>query len=305
MGKSGKTRLYPNESERSGGNGFLGDFLRSGRFKILLFVLILLLFFMLRAAWTGGLSPMIAQATGIWVTPLQKASSSISNTVSGYFQRYTRADEIARENEELREQINELRAQMVDYEQYKQENESLKKFLDIKELNPDFELEPAAVVARDPNDRFYSFTIDKGSMHGVSLRDPVICADGLVGVVKEVGANYSKVLTILDVAVDVGAYDVRTRDIGIVTGAVDLAGEGSCKLTYLPRESSATIGDLVVTTGGGIFPKGLVIGTISQVKTEAGGISLYAVVRTTADIRSLTDVMVIKDFSGQEDGDEQ
>ncbi|MEM1485071.1 rod shape-determining protein MreC [Oscillospiraceae bacterium PP1C4] len=280
------------------------DFYKSIHFKILFSVLILLLFFMLRAAWTGGLSPILSQTVGVIVTPLQKASSSISYAVSGYFQRYRRADEIALENEALHTEVNALREQMVDFEQYKQENANLKEFLDIKEQNPDFKLEPAAVVARDPNDRFYSFTIDKGSINGVSLRDPVISADGLVGVVKEVGLNYSKVLTILDVGVDVGAYDARTRDIGIITGAIDLAGDGFCKLTYLPRESGATAGDLVVTTGGGIFPKGLVIGSISQVKTEAGGISLYALVKPAANIPSLTDVMVIKAYNGQEAGNE-
>lgn len=280
----------------------MGDFLKGIHFKILLGVLILLLFFMLRAAWTGGFSPAVTQVMGAIVTPLQKVSSGISEAVSGYFERYTRADEISAENDALHQEINELRRQLVNYEQYRQENKTLKEYLEIKEENPDFELEPAAVVARDPNDRFYSFTIDKGSIHGVSPRDPVISPDGLVGVVKEVGVNYSKVMTILDVAVDVGAYDVRTRDIGIITGAVELAAEGKCKLTYLPRETGAASSDLIVTTGGGIFPKGLVIGTLSEIKNE--GISLYAVVEPAADIRGLTDVMVIKAYQGQEAADE-
>lgn len=278
----------------------MGDFLKSKRFKILLAVLILLLFFMLRAAWTGGLSPLLSQVAGVIVTPVQKFSSSISNAVSGYFERFTSADELAAENESLHAENNKLREQLVEFEKYKQENGSLKRYLDIKEKHPDFELEPAAVVARDPNDRFGSFTIDKGSIDGVSLYDAVISPDGLVGRVKEVGLNYAKVLTILDVAVNAGAYDIRTRDIGIVTGAIDLAGEGQCKLTYLPRESGAAAGDIVATTGGGIFPKDLIIGKITQVKTEAGGISLYAVVEPAADIRTLTDVMVIKDYNGQE-----
>lgn len=276
----------------------MGDFFKSIRFKILLAVLILLLFFMLRAAWTGG-APIISQTTGAIVTPLQKLSSSISYTVTGYFERFFHADDIAKENEQLQEQIRELQNQLVDYEQYKQENENLREFLGIKEENPDFELEPASVVARDPNDRFYSFTIDKGSLDGISPYDTVISADGLVGRVKEVGLNWSKVLTLLDPSMDIGAYVSRTRDIGVVTGDVALAQEGMCKLTYLPRESGAARGDLVVTTGGSLYPGGLIVGSISEVRTEKGEISLYAVVTPAADIRSVKQVMVIKSYLEQ------
>lgn len=268
-------------------------------------VLILLISFMLRAAWTGGLSPFLEQVVGTVVTPLQKGAASISGFVQGYFQRYVHADDLARENEELREQLNELRSQLIDFEDYKRENETLRQFLDIKDDNPDFELEPAAVVARDPNDRFYSFTIDKGYLDGISLLDPVISADGLVGRVQEVGANYSKVVTILDVMLDVGGRVVRTGENIVVNGDVRIAQEGYCKLTFLPRESSAAVGDLVVTTGGGLFPKDIVIGEIVRIGDNAGGLSLYGVVDPAADIEGLKNVMVIKSFEGQEERDEQ
>ena len=87
---------------------------------------------------------------------------------------------------------------------------------------------------------------------------------------------------------------------GIVTGAVDLAGLGRCKLAYLQRESGANAGDLVVTSGGSIFPQDIVIGRIAEIAYEKGEISLFAVIEPAADIRSLTSVMVIKSFAGQE-----
>ena len=269
---------------------------------IALFIMLIAL--MLRASWTGGLSPAIEQVAGAIVAPFQKLSSTISDGVSGLFQRYARADEVAQENEALRDEINGLRAQLVNYEEYKHENEELRKYLDIeyKEEHPDFEMEPAAVVARDPDSRFYSFTIDRGSLDGVAPYDPVICADGLVGRVKEVGLTYSKVITILDGEIDVGAYDARTRDIGIVNGSVVLAADGRCIMNYLPRESGAAQGDLVVTSGGNLYPKGLVIGKIARLDNAPGNISLYAEIEPTADIRNLTDVMVITSFNGQKGG---
>ena len=282
----------------------MGDFFKSRKFKVLIALFIMLIALMLRASWTGGLSPAIEQVAGAVVAPFQKLSSTISDGVSGFFRRYARADEVAQENEALRSEINELRAQLVNYEEYKHENEELRKYLDIeyKEEHPDFEMTPAAVLARDPDSRFYSFTIDKGSLDGVAPYDPVVCADGLVGRVKEVGLTYSKVITILDVEIDVGAYDARTRDIGIVNGSVALAADGRCIMNYLPRESGAAQGDLVVTSGGNLYPKGLVIGKIARLDNAPGNISLYAEIEPTADIRNLTDVMVITSFNGQKGG---
>lgn len=282
----------------------MGDFFKSRKFKVLIALFIMLIALMLRASWTGGLSPAIEQVAGAVVAPFQKLSSTISDGVSGFFRRYARADEVAQENEALRSEINELRAQLVNYEEYKHENEELRKYLDIeyKEEHPDFEMTPAAVVARDPDSRFYSFTIDKGSLDGVAPYDPVVCADGLVGRVKEVGLTYSKVITILDVEIDVGAYDARTRNIGIVNGSVALAADGRCIMNYLPRESGAAQGDLVVTSGGNLYPKGLVIGKIARLDNVPGNISLYAEIEPTADIRNLTDVMVITSFNGQKGG---
>ena len=282
----------------------MGDFFKSRKFKVLIALFIMLIALMLRASWTGGLSPAIEQVAGAVVAPFQKLSSTISDGVSGFFRRYARADEVAQDNESLRSEINELRAQLVNYEEYKHENEELRKYLDIeyKEEHPDFEMTPAAVVARDPDSRFYSFTIDKGSLDGVAPYDPVVCADGLVGRVKEVGLTYSKVITILDVEIDVGAYDARTRDIGIVNGSVALAADGRCIMNYLPRESGAAQGDLVVTSGGNLYPKGLVIGKIARLDNAPGNISLYAEIEPTADIRNLTDVMVITSFNGQKGG---
>ena len=282
----------------------MGDFFKSRKFKVLIALFIMLIALMLRASWTGGLSPAIEQVAGAVVAPFQKLSSTISDGVSGFFRRYARADEVAQENEALRSEINELRAQLVNYEEYKHENEELRKYLDIeyKEEHPDFEMTPAAVVARDPDSRCYSFTIDKGSLDGVAPYDPVVCADGLVGRVKEVGLTYSKVITILDVEIDVGAYDARTRNIGIVNGSVALAADGRCIMNYLPRESGAAQGDLVVTSGGNLYPKGLVIGKIARLDNAPGNISLYAEIEPTADIRNLTDVMVITSFNGQKGG---
>ena len=278
-------------------------FFKSTRFKILAGLLIVLFAFMLRATVTGGASVMISQALGVITRPFTSVSASISKETEHFLGSFIHAGEISRENEELREEIRLLNQQLADFEQYKHENEYLREYLEVKEQNPDFKFETAEVIQRDPNNRFYSFMIDKGTMSGIEYLDPVITADGLVGRVTEVGLTYAKVVTILDVEMDVGCYDVRTRDTGVLGGDSKLAAQGYCRLSLLPRESVAAKGDLILTTGiSGLFPKDLIIGKIVEVEDESHGKSLYAVVEPTAEIATLTDVMVITDFLGQGDG---
>lgn len=278
----------------------MNDFLKSTRFKILVAVMIVLVTFMLRAAYMGGLGTMASYALGLVVTPLQQLSSNISYAVTDAFDPLLRANDYKEENEALREEIRTLREQLVDYEKVKKENEQYRQYLEMKEENKDFQFELAAVIGRSPDARFYSFTVDKGTVDGVALRDPVVTADGLVGYISEVGPTYATVITILDPTLHVGASDARTRDTGIVIGTVALSEEGKCKLSYIDRESAVARGDIIVTSGvGGVFPKGLMIGTVEEVQVESHGMSLYAVIEPVVNVPSVKDVIIITEFEGQ------
>ena len=153
-----------------------------------------------------------------------------------------------------------------DFDRYKQENESLREFAGVIETQRPFEYEFAQVIARDPDNLFYTFTVDKGSVDGIKRYDAVITPDGLAGIVTEVGLTYSKVTSILDELTPIGAVVSRTRDLGLLEGDSELREEGLCRVNYLPSESSAAVGDTVETSGlGGVFPSGIVIGTVQEV----------------------------------------
>ena len=278
----------------------MGDFFKGTRFKILALILALVLAFTLRAAYSGTAVPMISQLTAWLMTPLQRASAGISYAVSDAAAGLFSGRRLAQENESLRNENAALRSMLVEYERAKSENEQLKEYLQIRDKNPDFDFEPAMVVGRDTASRFYSFTIDKGSNDGISVNDPVITEEGLVGLVSEVGFTYSKVLTILDVAIQVGAMDSVTREIGVTSGELPLAEQGMLLLSYLPRESQAQPGDIIATTGiGGVLPRDIVIGSIRELRPDSKGLSLNAVIEPPADLRAVRDVLVVKSFEGQ------
>ena len=162
------------------------EFFRSRFFKVIILVFALLLGFMIYAISQNGFGAVSSQIIGTVTAPFQKLSSYISETATDFFGKFVNAEEISRQNEELRQQIAELRDQLVDYGEVKRENDVLREQLGIKTADPSLELVSAAVVARDPAEQqFGSFTIDKGTQHGIHNSDVVITSEGLVGVVTE------------------------------------------------------------------------------------------------------------------------
>lgn len=281
----------------------MNKFLKSWYFKVLCGLAIFAVALMIRAAASGNSEVFLSQAVSVISQPFLKISAAVTNSVGDFLDRFANAEELYLENQELRKQLQEANQKLINAEQDKRENEQFRSFLGLKETNPDYEFEPATVIGRDSTNRFYSFTVDKGSINGVEAADPVITADGLVGIVWEVGLTYSHVRTILDISVEAGVYDISTRDSGIVTGDISLSAEGLCKLKYLPKESGIASGNLIVTSGiGGVFPKDLVVGTVKSITADSSGLSLTAIIVPAADIGNVTDVLIIKSFNGQSNG---
>lgn len=278
-------------------------FFKSWGFKLLCALAVLAIAVMVRAAAVGDADVFISQTLSVISQPFLKLSTSVSESVNGFLDRFVRTEDVFLENEELRRQLREANDKLVEYENIKRENEQFREFLQLKENNPDYDFETATVIGRDSTSRFGSFTIDKGSVDGIEVADPVITSDGLVGIVWEVGLTYSHVRTVIDISVDVGVYSISTRDSGIVSGDIALSSEGLCKLRYLPKNSGISAGELIVTSGiGGVFPKNLVVGTVRSIELDSNGLSLSAAIEPAADIAGVTDVLVIKSFDGQSGG---
>lgn len=276
------------------------EFFHSKIFKLFVALAIVLAGLMLRASMSPGSGNFVTNVVGFFTAPLQNLTSSVSESTGSMMDRYFNADEIYQENQQLKEQIRILTEQQVELEQYRWENESLKNFMGLKEEHPDHEYVMASVVSRDPNSRFHSFVIDKGSLDGVKYLDPVITDDGLVGRITEVGLTFSKITTVLDPALHVGCYNARTRDMGTITGRIEAAEEGLCSMELVSRSSTAAKDDIIVTAGStGLFPKDLVIGRIVSISTESDGKSMTAMIQPAADVEKVTNVLVITSFRGQ------
>ncbi len=209
-------------------------------------------------------------------------------------------DELYKENEELKAELSELRTQLADYYNVKQENERLWRYYDLKAENPQYDILPATVVRRDPNDDFYSFTLDKGKTNDVAVGDPVVTENGIIGWVYEVDAYTAKVKTILSPDAKVGVIDTVTRDSGVVSGNVLYADKNLTTMTRISALNKLKEGDIVTTTGiSGIYPSGLIVGEVKEIAFDEYDTSMYAVISPFEDIRTVIDVVVITSFEGQ------
>lgn len=234
---------------------------------------------------------------GSVITPIQSLFTSISDGVVGFFGYFGEVDSIKKENKQKTEDIQRLNNTIRQLEQYKLENERLKRMLDLKETLTDFDLVGAEVIAKDTGNWFNAFTISKGTSAGLAVKQPVITSSGLVGHIYEIGTNWAKVISIIDVSSSAGAMVVRTRDVAVVESDVDLQQEGLCKLTYLSKNASLISGDIVETSGlGGIYPKGLLVGKIREIKPETAGISQYAIIEPAVDFQRISEVFVITNY---------
>ncbi len=275
-------------------------FLKSSAFKIFAVIAAALLAGSLFAVASRSGSSPLTSVTSFIFSPLSRLASSIVAEMQNLPISFKSSSTLLKENEELKKEIDNLTDQLVDYEQLRHKNEFYQEFLQIKEEHSDYVFAEAAVIGRDSADNFGTFTLNKGSLHDISVNDPVIYGKYLVGVVSSVTPTRCTVNTILNPKVNVSAYEVRTRDLGFVTSTVELAQDGNCHMPGLSASTAVTAGGIVCTSGvGGIFPRDLIIGTVVDIVDGTVDISASAVIEPGVDFDEITDVFIITSFDGQ------
>lgn len=275
------------------------NFFRSVKFKVIMCVLAALFGGMLLAAFTSSAQSPLTSVAGVIYKPFQKAATYIAEKTQDWKGSFVSSSEYKKQVAELKSEVEVYNAQLVDYERTKQKLEAYEEFLQVKEDNPDYEFVSASVVSRNTADVYDSFTLDKGSSSSIKVNDPVIYGNNVVGVVKSVGITTCVVKTILDPSLNIGVYEIKSRENGYSNTTAALSYEGFCKMSGLTKDTAVAAGGIVCTSGlGGIFPRDLVVGTVTAVKNEETDISVYGLIEPAVDVRSLNDVFVITAFAG-------
>ena len=217
--------------------------------------------------------------------PLKIASNSFN-----YIKRISRLPYVDSEKLELRRRIYKLDKKLVELEEAVLENKRLRSLLGFKQKARRYST-PALIIGRGPSNWSSVIFIDKGKDGGIVQDMVVISGQGLVGRVREAGEAMSKVMLVNDIDSKVGAIVQRNRDQGLLVGTP----EGKCKLIYLSLDSDVKRGDKVLTSGmGGIYPKGILIGEVTEVAKERGRLYKYAIVKPFSELSKLEEVLCIK-----------
>jgi rod shape-determining protein MreC len=221
--------------------------------------------------------------------------------VGGFIDKLVNADKYKQENEELKAALTEMYKQTMDYESLTQENERLREMLELKEENEDFVFsEPCDVIARNANDIYGGFTIDKGSDDGLSVNDPIITSIGLVGRVTSVAPNYAQVTTLMSSQVNVGVYTMRTKATGVIENDLATAEKGMCLMSDILKDADIQEGDIIFTSGkSGLFPDDILVGTVVEVYDDSNGLSKHALIEPAEDFFGVTTVFAVTDFDGK------
>ena len=242
---------------------------------------------------------LLHSLAGTVSAPFRTLSTNISDWIESK-QRYREEfDALKEENEQLKLQIAQMEEALRQAELDSEENRTLRRLLDLRQQQRDLVWESARIIQRDVSNWASVLTLSAGAGCGVEVGDCVITEAGyLVGVITDVGPNWSACATVVDTETSIGARIFRTGEVAVAQGDFALMEQSRLKLNYLTAVSAPQVGDLVVTSGlGGFYPSGLPIGTVQELKTDDSGLTQYAILRPSAALSELKQVFVIKDFT--------
>lgn len=228
--------------------------------------------------------------------PFEWGVGKAADALDGFISTFTKYDELLEENAELKAQIAELQNGKADSEALKTENEWLKSYLELYRNDPSLELADANIISYEAGNYSTVLTLNRGAVHGIKKNMPVIAEGGVLGYVSEVGLDWCKTTSIIETSSAVGVYTDRTGVLGTVEGDLELRQQGKCLMSY-SASADIKVGDRVYTSGtGGIYPSGLLIGSIISIEADEVTRQLLAVVEPAIDFSepsSLTRVMII------------
>ena len=235
---------------------------------------------------SGAIGTVIAVIVTSIIMPVQNAFTMLGHKVKGDTEFFTNLDTLKKENEELKSKNQELETQVRELEILKAENSKLQEYANLSEKYQEYETIPAYFSERFAYSCNFEFS-------GIEKNMTVIADKGLVGHVISVTDNTAKVQVIVDSASSISAMISTSSESIICRGSVE---NNKClNASYIDTSSELLVGDSVVTSGiGGIYPKGITIGTIKQVVNTKNITDRYAIVETAVDFSKLYTVLVIK-----------
>lgn len=256
-------------------------------------VCVMTIFFSLVFNISGG--PLKAIAGFVFV-PMQQGINHTGEWIFDTANEFRTLSEVLEENEALQAKVDELTVELTNTKMDAYELERLRELFELDEKYPTYEKIAASVVAKDSGNWFSSFTINRGSNHGIEKGMNVISGSGLVGIVTDVGPNYAKVRSIIDDANNVSGMIPDTGDNLNVSGDLKAMNESMVISFSGLRDDNGEIkvGDPVVTSYvSDQYHQGILIGYISSIENGSNNLTKVGTITPVVDFEHLEEVLVI------------
>lgn len=271
-----------------------------GDLGIRLIILVLAALLLMALQLSGNLRPLTSTITQL-TSPAQLSATGVTENFTSLFETIASLRTIQRDAAALAVRNLQLQAEIDTLREVEKENEALRAMLDFAQTRPRLELRGAQIVARVIGEESTNFletiSIDLGRQHGIEVGMPVVTDEGLVGRISVVEESTSKVLLLNDPSSSASALLGESRLNGVVRGSTS----GDLVMDFIPQGLTFNTGETVLTSGlGGRFPKGIVIGEVEQIETQANAVFQKAVVHPSVDFGSLELVLVITNFDPNE-----
>lgn len=246
--------------------------------------------------------PVISEAVGRYVSipfaPVQKLISAGTNKIEDAASYFRNVQAVNDENEKLKLQVDNLEKENRELKEFREENKELRKALNIKDQFASFEPLGANIIAKNPGNWFDTFVVDRGAKDGIQKDYPVITSNGLVGRVTQPNSVSSKVEALIDKNTVISARISQKGDLVRVKGDIEYSDLGVCIMDRIPPEADVVVGDIVETSGiGGIYPRGIQIGKVKEIRKANDQINKYAIIEPSVDFRRLGEVIILKNNS--------
>ncbi len=247
----------------------------------------------------AGSGPISAVRGGVQfvTTPVRAVGSLIFTPFQGLSNVFTNLTADQESLSELQERNKELTARNAELEEAEKTAERLQSLLDLQDTYS-LQSTAARIIATSSDSWSSTVTIDKGTLAGVNVGMPVTDSAGVIGQTIECGPTSSVVRLLDDENSSVSAMLQDSRAQGMLHGSAD----GTVNLTLIGSDQTAKAGDTIVTSGlGGVFPKGLPLGTVSNVSRRSGALYLDIQVQLLSTTENYEEVLVITSLTeGQE-----
>lgn len=236
------------------------------------------------------------------ISPLQDAVSKVTKPIGNYVSTLVRLPSIRAENEALRARVAELEAQVATSADLAARVSQLEALLGLREELGTLRTVGAQVIANSVSNLEWTITIDKGSSDGVGVDMAVLAPAGLVGHVVRVAPDSAIVRLIIDPDSAVAAR----LDVSRATGLLEGQGQRDLRMRLVDPATEVQPGERVVTAGyripgvgGGLYPPGILIGSVSHVLADEAELEKFVTVRPAVDFSALDMVLVVlSDGSG-------